>query len=76
MSKAITPLSQTRGEAWIHKARLRPFIQRMDPTFNESNFGFRSFTEMIAAMSDLVDTRKGDFDHELRLKGDKPSTGQ
>ena len=76
VGKAITRLSQTRGETWIHKARLRPFIQRMDPTFNESNFGFRSFTEMIASMSDLVDTRKGEFDHELRLRRDKPATGQ
>ena len=67
--KAITRLSQTRGETWIQKARLRPFIQRMDPTFNESNFGFRSFIEMMASMSDLVESRKGKFDHELRLRG-------
>jgi len=68
--KAIVRLSQTRGETWIQKARLRPFIQRMDPTFNESNFGFHSFSEMITSMSDLVETRKGEFDHELRLRGD------
>lgn len=70
VSKAITLLSQTRGETWIQKARLRPFIQRMDPTFNESSFGFCSFIEMMASMSDLVETRKGAFDHELRLRGD------
>ena len=66
--KAITRLSQTRGETWIQKARLRPLIQRMDPTFNESSFGFRSFIEMMASMSDLVESRKGKFDHELRLR--------
>lgn len=68
VSKAMVRLCQTRGERWIQKARLRPFIQRMDPTFNESNFGFRSFTEMVASMNDLVETRKGEFDHELRLR--------
>jgi len=68
VSKALARLSQTRGERWIQKARVRPFIQRMDPTFNESNFGFRSFSEMIASMDDLVETRKGEFDHELRLR--------
>ena len=71
VSKAMIRLSQTRGERWIQKARVRPFIQRMDPTFNESNFGFRSFSEMITSMSDLVETRKGEFDHELRLRNDK-----
>jgi len=71
--KAITRLSQTRGETWIQKARLRPFIQRMDPTFNESSFGFRSFIEMVASMSDIVESRKGKFDHELRLRGDAVS---
>lgn len=70
VSKALARLSQTRGERWIQKARVRPFIQRMDPTFNESNFGFRSFSEMIASMDDLVETRKGEFDHELRLRSD------
>lgn len=68
VSKAITRLRRTRGETWIQKARLRTLIQRMDPTFNESNFGFRSFSEMIASMDDLVETRKAESDHELKLR--------
>lgn len=76
VNKAIMRLSQTRGETWIQKARLRPYIQRMDPTFHESSFGFRSFNEMIASMSDLVETRRGEFDHELRLRGDALSLDQ
>lgn len=68
VSKAITRLSQTRGETWIQKARLRPYIQRMDPTFHESSLGFRTFSDMIASMSDLVETRRGESDHELRLR--------
>jgi NYN domain-containing protein/OST-HTH/LOTUS domain-containing protein len=68
VSKAIARLMQTRGEAWIQKARLRPYIQRMDPTFHESNFGFANFNEMLASMKDLVESRKGKFDHELRLR--------
>jgi uncharacterized LabA/DUF88 family protein len=76
VTKAITRLSQTRGEKWIQKARLRPFIQRMDPTFNEASFGFRSFIEMVASMSDLVESRKGKFDHELRLRDSATSPDQ
>jgi hypothetical protein len=68
VAKAISRLSQTRGETWIQKARLRPFIQRMDPTFHESSLGYKTFSEMIASMSDFIETRKGEFDHELRLR--------
>lgn len=68
VAKAIARLCQNRGEKWIQKARLRPFLQRMDPTFHESSLGFKTFNEMIASMEDLVETRKGEFDHELRLR--------
>lgn len=68
VAKAIARLCQNRGEKWIQKARLRPFLQRMDPTFHESSLGFKTFNEMIASMNDLVETRKGEFDHELRLR--------
>lgn len=68
VTKAIARLSQSRGEAWIQKARIRPFIQRMDPTYHESTYGFSTFNELIASMGEVVEVRKGEFDHELRLK--------
>lgn len=67
VAKAITRLAQMRGESWIQKARLRPYIQRMDPTFHEAVYGFASFNELLASMGDLIETRRGEFDHELRL---------
>ncbi|MBS0356220.1 MAG: NYN domain-containing protein [Proteobacteria bacterium] len=66
--KAISRLAESRGDPWVQKAGLRPYIQRMDPTFHESNFGYSSFTEMLKAMGDIVETRRGKFDHELRLR--------
>lgn len=68
VGKAIARLAQNRGETWIQKARLRPFIQRIDSTFHESNYGFSTFNEMLESMSDLVEVRRGDSDHELRLR--------
>lgn len=68
VSKAIARLAQNRGETWIQKGRLRPFIQRIDSTFQESSYGFSTFNEMLASMSDLVEVRRGEFDHELRLR--------
>lgn len=68
VGKSIARLAQNRGETWIQKARLRPFIQRIDSTFHESSYGFSTFNEMLASMSDLVEVRRGEFDHELRLR--------
>ncbi|MFT3666448.1 NYN domain-containing protein [Piscinibacter sp.] len=68
VGKAIARLVQNRGETWIQKARLRPFIQRIDSTFHESSYGFATFNEMLASMNDLVEVRRGEFDHELRLR--------
>jgi len=67
VAKAVRRLGQMRGERWIQKARLRPYIQRMDPTFHEASYGYNSFNELLATMDDLVETRRGEFDHELRL---------
>lgn len=72
VAKAITRLAQMRGESWIQKARLRPYIQRMDPTFHEAVYGFASFNELLASMGDLIETRRGEFDHELRLAPGTP----
>ena len=68
VGKAIARLAQNRGETWIQKARLRPFIKRIDPTFDESSYGFSTFNEMLGSMGDLVEVRRGEFDHELRLR--------
>ena len=68
VGKAIARLAQNRGATWIQKARLRPFIQRIDSTFHESSYGFSTFNEMLGSMSDLVEVRRGEFDHELRLR--------
>lgn len=66
--KAISRLAQSRGDPWVQKAGLRPYMQRMDPTFHESSFGYSSFAEMLRSMGDIVETRRGKFDHELRLR--------
>ncbi|MEY8689997.1 MAG: NYN domain-containing protein [Leptothrix sp. (in: b-proteobacteria)] len=66
--RAIGLLSQRRGDAWVQKAGMRPIIQRMDSTFHESAYGCENFTELLAGMDDLIEIRRGEFDHEVRLR--------
>jgi hypothetical protein len=65
--KALKRLLQGKGEEWTNKAALRPFIKRLDATFHEANFGFDSFSQLLDAMPNVVEIRKGKFDHEVRL---------
>ncbi|NML16807.1 NYN domain-containing protein [Azohydromonas sp. G-1-1-14] len=65
--RAITLLSERRGEVWVQKAGLRPFIQRMDPTFQESNFGFDTFSDLLISLGDVIETRRGEHDQEVRI---------
>lgn len=68
VTRAISRLAKSRSETWIQKARLRPYIKRLEPSFHESTYGFTTFNELVASMYDLVEVRKGEFDHELRLR--------
>jgi hypothetical protein len=74
--RAITLLSERRGEVWVQKAGLRPFIQRMDPTFNESNFGFETFSELLESLGEIIEMRRGEHDHEIRIAQHQPSSSE
>lgn len=66
--KALSRLAHSKGEPWVNKAGLRPYVQRMDPTFHESTYGFATFNDLLASMPDVVEIRKAEFDHEVRLR--------
>lgn len=74
--RAIMLMSERRGDAWVQKAGLRPFIQRMDPTFHESNFGFDNFSDLLESMGDAIETRRGEHDHEVRIAHPQPSSSE
>ncbi|MGN7875680.1 NYN domain-containing protein [Roseateles sp. 22389] len=68
LRRAIRLLGESRGEAWVHKANVWPMVKRLDPTFDLKEHGYGSFGEMLKAMDALVEVKKGDADHLLRLR--------
>lgn len=68
LRRAIKLLAETKGEAWVHKANVWPMMKRLDSTFDLKDHGFTSFSEMLKAMDAIVDVKKGDTDHLLRLR--------
>jgi hypothetical protein len=68
--KAVRMLAAGRGESWALKAAVRPLVKRLDPAFDERNFGFATFTELLRALDGRIVERPGEYDHELAVQTD------
>lgn len=68
LKRAVRLLSETKGEAWVHKAKVWPMIKRLDSTFDTKDHGCASFAEMLKALDKVIEIKKGETDHLLRLR--------
>ena len=68
LRRAVRLLAESKGEAWVHKASVWPMMKRLDSTFDLKDHGYGSFSEMLKAMDALVEVKKGEKDHLLRLR--------
>ena len=68
LRRALRLLAETRGDTWVNKANVWPMIKRLDPTFDTKDHGYASFTEMLKALEAVVEVKKGETDHLLRLR--------
>lgn len=68
LKRALHLLSGAKGEAWVMKATVWPMIKRLDPTFNTKDHGHATFGEMLRAHDDVIEIKKGEVDHLLRLR--------
>jgi len=70
VAKAVRMLAAGRGESWALKAAVRPLVKRLDPAFDERNFGFATFTELLKALDGSIAEQPGEYDHELAVRAD------
>ncbi len=68
LRRAVRLLAESKGDPWVNKASVLPMIKRLDPTFDFKDHGYGSFSEMIKGLADAVELRKGDVDHQLRVR--------
>lgn len=60
-------LLRVEGKEHVLKARVRPAMTRMDPDFDEANYGFSSFVEFLDQCRDLVCISQGENDHLISI---------
>lgn len=68
LRRAVRLLAETHGDPWVKKATIWPMIKRLDSTFATKDHGHASFSEMVKALDAIVEVRRGDSDHEVRLR--------
>lgn len=71
--KAIHQLRVQNGEQRVLKAKLRPMMMRLDSTFDESNYGFVSFNDLLQQCAAYMVEHSGDHDNLVALS-DKGQT--
>ncbi len=73
--RAVRRLAADSGEFWVLKAMVRPLVKRLDPAFDERNFGYATFTELVRALGGQIAERTGESDHELAVRADLDGQG-
>lgn len=68
LKRAVRLLAETKGDAWVNKGSVWPMIKRLDPTFNTKDHGYVSFAEMLKSLDSVIEVKKGESDHALRLR--------
>ena len=68
IGQAIQQLLKKSGNDWVLKAAIRPLVKRLFPTFDESNYGCASFSELLDKYPDKFKIRKGLNDHEISIR--------
>lgn len=68
LKRAVRLLAETKGEAWVNKGSVWQMIERLDSTFDPKDHGHANFADMVKALDEVVELRKGESDHVLRLR--------
>lgn len=68
LKRAVRLLAETKGEAWVNKGSVWHMIKRLDATFDPKDHGHANFAEMVNAMDSVVEIKKGETDHMLRVR--------
>jgi len=53
---------------WLHAAAVKLQMRRMDPTFNEKELGFSSFTNFVKAHPDIAELEQDGQQRTIRLR--------
>lgn len=68
LRKTIRAHSERTGSDTILRVQLKPLLIRVDSTFDEGNYGFKTFSDFLTACDDILSFEKGEHDLIISLK--------
>ena len=71
LRRALRLESDREGEDWQHASAVKSLIKRLDPSFSEKAYGFRSFSEFVKAHGDVAEVDESGHIVLVRLAGEK-----
>lgn len=69
--RALELLHAKNDDEWLHAAEVKQQIKRMDPSFNEKQLDFDSFTEFVASRGNLAEVKIEGNDRWVRRRLEK-----
>jgi hypothetical protein len=76
LCKAVAALSSRIGGAPVLGAVIKPMLTRLDSSFDEANFGYKTFTDFLNACLDVITIKRGKHDLLVELKTSAASACQ
>jgi uncharacterized LabA/DUF88 family protein len=68
LRRAVRLLAETKGDPWVNKGAIWPMIKRLDSTFDPKEYGHATFSDMVKELNSIVEVKKGESDHVVRLR--------
>lgn len=65
--RAVQRLMEEEDADEVLKAKVRPMMSRLDPEFDPGNYNFATFNAFLTACSDVIQSRRGDYDLLISL---------
>lgn len=75
LARALRLIQAKSDTEWVYSAEAKSQMRRMDPAFNESAIGFRSFTDFVKSRADVaeLDESSPSGARRLRLRPNIPA---
>lgn len=62
-------IGQGKDDAdWLHNSAVKAQMKRMDPSFNEKELGYKSFSDFLRSYADLVELDESSTTRRVRLR--------
>lgn len=68
LRRAIAALESREGSPWVMRVKIKPMMLRLDPSFDEANYGFSNFTAFLEGSTDVIDLKETNSDVLVRVK--------